>query len=289
MKILITGATGFLGSNVLKRLLHQDNNIHILKRRDSMITRISYTMKNIKLYDIEDINYDELFKNNDYDTIFHFATNYGTNGESAIEVFNTNVCFPLRLLETACKYKTPRFINSDTVLKKYTNDYSLTKKQFSEWGKYLSDKYNICFINVCTEYMYGQGDNIDKFLMQLIIKCLNNEKNIPLTKGEQMRNFIYIDDLVNAYEILLNKNLQAGYHEYHLGTNENISIKELANKIKYLTKSKSKLDFGAIPYRKNELMNSECNLDGLQKLGWTPKISLDEGLCRVIDYVKANW
>jgi nucleoside-diphosphate-sugar epimerase len=284
-KALITGITGFLGSKVAIELANKGYEVVALKRNSSSIKRIESIINDIIIYDIEDINYSKLFKNHNIDFIVHTATSYGRNNETPMEIFEANTEFPLKLLDAASIANVKKFINTDTVLDKYLNLYSLSKNHLLEWGKFYSMRNKIQFVNMRLEHFYGLGDDESKFTTFVINKCLANSENLELTPGEQKRDFIYVDDVVSAYMTVLNNDNKDNkwFEEYDVGTGKSITIKEFVETVWRLTNSKIKLDFGVLPYRKDEVMNSTPNIKGLIDLGWECKYSLEEGLSLTIN------
>ena len=124
----------------------------------------------------------------------------------------------------------------------------------------------------------------------MIKKMLKNEPNIDLTLGKQKRDFIFIDDVSRAFEIILSKHKTLQYYEeFNIGSGESIKLKKLLNNIKYKLNSSSNLNFGTIKYRKNEIMNSQIDISRIKQLGWTPQFSLDQGIDKVINYEKNNF
>ncbi|ENN95793.1 NAD-dependent epimerase/dehydratase [Methanocaldococcus villosus KIN24-T80] len=286
--ILLTGATGFLGSHLLESLLKENYNVIILKRSFSNTWRIQHLLDNVIYYDIDKVELEKPFKENQIDVVIHTATSYGRKNEKISEIVDTNLMFPLKLLELCTFFNIDTFFNTDTILPKNLNYYVLSKKQFLEYGKRMCDEYNLRFINIKLEHMYGPKDDNTKFIPYIIEKILKNEKEIDLTKGEQERDFIYISDVVSAYITVLNKldNFEKKFYNIEVGVGNPIKIRDLVILIKKLCNSNIKLNFGAIPYRKNEIMKSYANIDFLKSLGWEPKISIEEGLKKTIDYYK---
>lgn len=283
--LLITGATGYLGSHLVRTLLAAGHRVAILKRATSNFSRLDDCMPRLTVFNIED-GLDLPFKSLGHiNAVIHAATCYGRNGEKASEVFAANTVFPLQLLETAAFFNTDSFFNTDTILYKYLNAYSLSKHHFVEWGKSFADTGKISFVNIKLEHMYGAGDDSSKFATYVIRACLNNIDELKLTLGEQQRDFIHIDDVASAYQYLLENadKIGQGFSEFDVGSGKAVSIRDFVNTVHRLTASQTKLDFGAYSYREHELMHSEANLSGLLELGWRCRYGLEAGLKQVIE------
>jgi CDP-paratose synthetase len=286
--VLLTGATGFLGSYLAKRLLCEGYKVIILKRSFSDIWRIKDILNDLIYYNIDEFSIEQPFKEHKkIDIVIHTATCYGRNSENVSKIVETNLLFPLRLIENAVLFNTDTFFNTDTLQYKYLNTYTLSKKQFVEWIKIFSKKIQI--VNLKIEHMYGPKDDKSKFVTWLISEFLNNRCEIKLTKGEQKRDFIYIDDVVNAYiKILENREKLSSYEEFDVGTGKQIKIKDFVILTKQTVSSilnrevKTRLNFGALPYREGEFMEIKENIKPLLDLGWHPEVELEEGIKRTI-------
>lgn len=286
MKILLTGATGFLGSHLLKALLKENYEIIILKRSFSNIRRIKDLLGMVKVYDIDQCELKQVFEEQGHiHAVMHTATCYGRNKESISQIYETNTRFSLNLLETAIGYNTNIFFNTDTALDSNLNSYALSKKQFVEWGKKFSKENQISFINLKLEHIYGPDDDETKFVTYIMNQCRRNVIELNLTKGEQQRDFIYIDNVVNVYMLLLKQNWKEknGFNQYEIGTGETIAIRDLVIMIHELTKSKTKLNFGAIPYRENEIMMSKSKNKQLKEISQMYMIPLKIGLNQMLN------
>lgn len=279
MKILVTGATGFLGSHLLKALLHDGHEVAILKRSFSNTWRIKDIVGQLISYDLDKCKLDEPFKRQgNFDAVIHTATSYGRKEETIREIATINTLFPLELLETASSFQTPIFINTDTVLNKCLNAYSLSKKHFMEWGKYYAFQRNVQFVNIKLEHIYGPKDDTSKFTTFIIKSCLDNVPEINLTLGEQKRDFIYIDDAVDAYIRILRRNNLERFQDYELGSGKTVSIREFVETVHQMAHSRTVLNFGAIPYREEETMESKADIKALMKIGWMPQFGLSDGI-----------
>lgn len=289
--ILLTGATGFLGSNLLKQILqNKAYKVIVLKRSFSNTFRIDKFSNQVKIYDIDLIDVEKVFLENSIDIILHCATDYGRKKQDILQTIEANLLLPVRLLEYAIKHKVKVFVNTDTVLDKRINSYSLSKQQFKDW--LLQSKNLITCINVSLQHFYGPGDDQTKFASFIIHSFLKNTKSIDLTLGEQKRNFVFIDDIISAFLLILKyaQKQKAGFYEFQIGTKANVSIKNLVLLIQKLSgNTLTKLNFGALEYRENEVMNSKTNIKMIQSLGWSPKYSLIEGLKITIEKEKIKY
>ncbi|AFY59966.1 NAD(P)-dependent oxidoreductase [Synechococcus sp. PCC 6312] len=279
--VLVTGATGFLGSHLVSAFLDQGHQVVILKRSFSNATRIKNILSECIIYDIDQCELHQPFQDlKQIDIVVHTATCYGRNAESAATILKSNIEFPLDLLETAIYFNTTTFFNTDTILDSHLNYYALSKKHFLDWARQLLKNKKIQFLNIKLQHIYGPGDDDSKFVTSIMKKCLQNLRSIDLTPGEQKRDFIYIDDVISAYLFLFN-NLEKIYSDFlqvEVGTGNVISIRELVEMIHRITLSSSHLNFGVIPYRENEIMISQAKTQVLNSLGWYPKHSLDTAL-----------
>jgi nucleoside-diphosphate-sugar epimerase len=137
-------------------------------------------------------------------------------------------------------------------------------------------------------HMFGPNDNPSKFIQNILIRLLNNERFINLTPGNQKRDFIFVDDVVNAYRVLLEKSevIQDKFSQFEVGTGVGTSLKKMLGLALRLTNSKSELRFGALDYREGEIMKSKANIGSLVHLGWLPNYTLADGLKITIDLLK---
>lgn len=284
--VLVTGATGFLGSHLVHALLKEGFEVVILKRSTSDIWRIADVIEKVKSYDVNTRNVESAFEENDINIVIHTACNYGRNEESIKEVVETNVLFGLEVLECSINYNTDTFFNTGTLLQKHLNSYTRSKKQFVEWLKMLSD--NIQVVNLKLEHMYGPKDGTTKFVPWVISQLFDQVEEIKLTEGEQKRDFIFIDDVVSAFMTVIKSRKQLNnFSEFDVGTGNMISVKSFVSKIKEVYEKQegpvsTKLNFGAIPYREGEIMNIEVENQKLLDLGWNPSYTLNKGLQNLI-------
>ena len=290
-KIFITGGTGFLGSNIINKLLNQKKyDVHVLCRNSSKFVRINKkNLKKIKIYKLEHANLENIFIKNKFDAVIHCATNYGLRQQDISEIIQPNLILPMRLLDLCKNYNVKAFLNTDTILNKNISNYSLSKYHFTEWLKLFSKEFYCT--NIKIEHFFGPKDDDTKFVIYIIKSFLNNSPSIQLTKGIQKRDFVYIDDVVSAINKILNYSLtkKGGFETFEIGSGKNISIKNIVLLIKKLCKNKvTKTEFGKLNMRKNDALSVSLNLNKIYKLNWKPKYNLNSSLEKTIKYYKKN-
>ena len=285
-EIFITGATGFLGSNLVKKFLSKGFNIHALIRKNSDRSRL-INVPNINYIESRGDYIQNFFKENKLDILIHTACNYGRGNEDHKEILNTNINLGEELINLCNKFNVPLFINTHSALPKDLNIYSSSKHEFNDILKKRKGPTKI--LNFVFDYMYGPHDDENKFVLFLIKKILANE-SIQLTKCEQKRDFIYIDDLVEAYFLAVenfDNNLSQIFYEHEVSSGEVIVLKDFVNELFFqLSKHnnlKNNINFGAIDYRKGEQMNISLNSKSLYSIGWEAKTNFSCGIKKVID------
>lgn len=286
MTVLLTGITGFLGSYLLKSLIDNGHKVIGIKRLRSDTYRIENNLDKVSLYDINKFSLEEIFDKHSIDLVINTVTNYGRKDNKISSIVDINLIFGLKLLEISVKEKVKAFINTDTLLDRNINAYALSKAQLVDWMKFLSNK-NMKMINIKIEHMYGPKDDENKFIYWLINQLKHNVNSIDLTSGIQKRDFIYIDDIIDAYETII-ENIEnfSDYEEFELGTGESIKVKSFIENIYSELSSQqslcTKLNFGAIPYRANENMNMVANIEKLKQFGWRPKVTMKDGIKKIL-------
>ena len=288
--ILLTGSTGFLGSHLLNKLVLNNNSITCLKRESSNLWRVKKLISKVTWADIESTDFHELLVEKKIDYIIHCATDYGRKQVNPIETIEANLVLPLRLLHASTGTNVSAFINTDTILDKRINHYSLSKSQFVDWLRYYSNDYIV--VNLAIEHFYGAHDDVSKFASFMISELINNEKKeIDLTEGLQKRDFIHISDVTEAFFILINslRSLKKNFYHFEVGTNELISIRNFVTLVKKLcNNNNTTLNFGALPYRDNEVMSTNVDTSFLRSLGWESKFTLEKGLKETINVEKKS-
>lgn len=274
MRILITGGTGYLGSQLVQRCLEQRHELACIVRSTTNLKRLDRFKCDVTLITTRQI--EEGIREFAPKIVIHTACTYARGKNTLEDVLLGNLLFPLKVLQASCKCGVSRWINTGTCLPNHINSYSLAKNQFSQWGRFYAETGKIQFLNLCLEHFYGPDAPEDNFLTWVTRKLKANEP-INLTAGTQKRDFIFIEDVLDIYSKLLDWPIQESYFEVPVGTGAAPSIREVVEYLAALTQSNSQLHFGAVPFRKVE-PDSHCDIKILEQLGVTSIISWQEGL-----------
>ena len=285
-KLLLTGATGFLGSYLLESFVSQGYDVAILKRSTSDTKRIDKILSDVRYFNIDEADLKDVFDEEKPDIIVHTACSYGRGGESILDVVNSNLIFGLQLLEEGIKNGVKTFVNTSSLLPKKVNTYSLSKYQLEEWLEMYSDK--IQSVNLRIEHMYGPKDDTKKFLPWLINEMENTENEIKLTSGIQKRDFIYIDDVVAAFNIVLKEREHlSNWNQFDVGTNVFTEVKKFVLKVAAELERRNdslivpRLKFGEIDYRFRDVLPMLDN-SKLLDLGWKCNFTIKEGIKKIL-------
>lgn len=293
LRVLVTGGNGFLGSYVTRELLRCGHSVTACIRTDSDLSRLYELTKDVN-QGLQIVQYDGIDFSVGYDALVHMATNYGRDNSAAHEIINTNISMPARLVESCLLHGIGTFVNTDTYYAAAgpghnMASYILSKQHFGHWARLIAGN-GLKVVNLRMEHLYGPMDAQNKFCTAIVRDCLSNKPRIPLTDGDQLRDFIYVEDAASAYANILDKawNLPSGWSEIGVGCGRAIPLREFVTLAHTLTGSRSILGFGDLAKMNGEILLSEADNSFLLSNGWRCKMSLRDGLMAIIDYLRSE-
>jgi nucleoside-diphosphate-sugar epimerase len=282
--ILITGITGFLGSSLAKFLLLKGYYVIGLKR-SSLVNKNIIDNNKLIIFNSDRASLEHIFSEYHIDIIINTATSSHNRGGDLSQIMDANVAFPLKLLKQAYIDNNCKFINAGTLIpNKYVDSYFLSKKIFISCMKEYSKHIKI--VDMRLQMLYGKHSSPTQFVSKIALDLLKEKECLNLTKGDQERDLVYIDDAVSAFYAVINNinDFKDQYTEVDLGSGVSISIKNVVKKLKKITSNQTTcLNFGSIEYRDNEIMSVKSDNEFLRSLGWEPRTSLDKGLKLTVD------
>ncbi len=296
-KILLTGANGFIGSHLLKKIAKTCLSVVALIRSDESTL---FQSDNIKYLTMDLKNKDKLeslLSSYDFDMILHLAASADVKNsvDNPIQDFKDNVITTLNLLEIAKKKKVKKFIFPSTVsIYSTLNRLPIKEKSFmqpsSPYGAAKLACESYCFsyfksygldINIVRIFnVYGPGVN-KLFIYDILKKISNDPDSITmLGNGLQVRDYLYIDDVVDGILLVASKG-DAG-EDYNLCSGKPIQLKEIIYKISNILNNKN-IDINTIgDSYPGDIEKWYGDNTKIRKLGFSPKISMDEGLKKTI-------
>jgi nucleoside-diphosphate-sugar epimerase len=261
MKILVTGATGFIGSHLIPALLDAHYETAILKREKSELKNLISVRDMMKTYRSD--TYDDIYRGiHDFmpDVVIHLATLYLNkhNSDDIEKLIDANITFGSYILEAMTENKIIRFINIGTQAQHFgdkqycpVNLYAATKQAFKDILSFYEEK-GIVHKTIELFDTYGEGDTRKKIMDLLISACKNNQP-LELTAGEQTIDLSYVGDICAFMVKYIGSNDFFDNETIALSGNT-IELRELGDMIENEFEVKNVLRWGAKPYRENEMM-----------------------------------
>lgn len=299
MRAVVTGATGFLGRQLVEELIAQKNEVTILVRDINKVPEKWASSVHVIEISLEELAKTDIsiFHNSTADLFFHMAWS-GTSGNSRADISLQldNVKYTCDAVKLAKKLNCSKFINAGSIMEYEVmqfipkddskpglgNIYSIAKLTADCMAKTLAMREEISYINVIISNIYGVGEKTPRFLNSTLRKMLKSER-IPLTQGTQLYDFIYITDAAKAIVLAAQKGKTN--HSYYIGNEFQQPLKDFVIKMKFVLNSKSELIFGEVPLQGAMLTYKEFDTKALSSLGFKPEISFDKGIQLTRDWI----
>jgi len=289
-KILITGASGFLGVNLIRKLSKQKS--FIIYGLVNLKTRKFEKIKKVKYIKSDISNSRKLKKKlkNNFDYVINFAGNIDHKNKN--QTLKTHYFGLKNLINAIQKEKIKRFIQVGSSLEygsKECPHFENTKcNPKSHYGKskFLSTKFiqkKIKNYIILRPYqIYGAYQKINRLIPLVIDACLKN-KSFDCTDGSQYRDFLYVEDFIDlVIKIIKKGKIKAGI--YNVGSGKPIKVKKVISSIQKIIK-KGKPQFGKIKMRRDESNSSYPNISKIKRnLNWKPKTKFHYGLKKTINF-----
>lgn len=290
-KILITGSTGFVGRHLVKKLLQDGCSILEITRKKEKSFRLfgNATSKVV----VSDIDFENKISKFNPNIVIHLAAHLTPSDkyEDIKKLIDSNILFISKLLNTVSRLDLDLFINTGTFAEYSNGDneyspayfYSATKTASRSIVNYYTNTHNFRQCTVVPYTIYG-GESESKKIIDLILESTESQRKLELTAGDQVLDFIHIDDVVSFYRCLIhNASKILDESNFKLGTGKGHNLKEVADIVESLTDKKTNISWGAKDYRKCDVMHAVADLDEINnQLTWSPQISIINGLERMI-------
>ena len=286
---LVTGGTGFIGSNLVRRLVADGWEVHCLVREGSNLELLLDVKDEITFHrtDGSTTSVVDIFQRSKPKIVFHLAafSKHPYDLEELVPMINSNISLPVQILEAMSRTGVDFMINTGTFWQHYEGEpynpvslYSATKQAFQDILRFYTQAHPIRAITLILFDTYGPGDPRPKLFNQLTDAARTGHP-MRMTPGEQMLDLVYIDDVVEGY-MMSAKRLVSGqvsnHESFAISAGEHIRLRDFVDLFQKTLGSKIQIQWGSIPYREREVMVPWS--EGAPPPGWEPKTSLQEGL-----------
>jgi len=301
-KYLITGASGFIGTHLISYLLRENNSKvyciyknNFKKTRSQANDRVIYLRGDILDYKLTrstiiDINPSFIIhlaaRKERTNNLSDFDQSILTNSIGALNVLKSSYELSslqkVVLIGTADEYGDSKIPFKEDGITFPKSVYGLSKLTSTLIGLTFSEHFDLPVVILRPTIVFGPGQDDGMFISALLSKLLIGEK-FKMTPGNQLRNFIYIDDLIHAIILSMNNDIKGEI--INIGGLQSFRLKTIAKLVENLLGVENMVLIGAIPYRAGEIMNYNVDISKAKKLlEWVPKTSIEKGISNIIHY-----
>lgn len=303
MKVLVTGGAGFIGSHLVDRLIQEGHEVVVVDNLSTGKRRnLSRAARFFKL-DIQSWRLERVFRNERPNVVMHLAAQMDVRKSVEDPVFDAqvNVLGTLNVLQQAVRHGVRKVVFSssggaiygeqeiypapESHVTRPLSPYGISKLCGEQYLSYYQRVSGLQVVNLRYANVYGPRQDPDGeagVVAIFIQKLLNNEQAIVNGNGRQTRDFVYVEDVVEANLAVMGQETQG---TYNVGTGEETSINDVLRILVGHTNSTCKELHG--PAKHGEQVRSVIDASKIrQELSWEPRTELSEGLKRTIDYFR---
>lgn len=303
---LITGATGFVGSNLTRRLVENGEKVYVLARNKELNWRIKDIAHKLRIVqaDLVDSGLERKITKIRPTVVVHLAS-YGTSvmEESLSAMIDTNVNGLINLISALKNSPLRLFVNTGTSSEygvyprptreidalRPVNDYGITKGAATLFCQKKALKDGLPIITLRLYSPFGYYDESERLIPTVILKALRNDI-IKVSSGKNVRDFVFIEDVLDAYMKVLNKNVTPG-DIFNIGSGVQHSVEDVVQEIVSYIGSNSKISWDTIAGQKRQIepVVWKANIKKAKsELRWSPKVSFSKGIQKTVDWFDKN-
>ena len=303
MRSLITGANGFLGSHLVRHLLERGHTVTVLLRPGADLSRISSLLADVLVVEgsMEDqTTLEETLVSNPVDVAFHLAW-AGVAGihRNHVEISIANLVGSLRLAQrlqaSGCRHLVVTGSQAEygPKTKPLTEEmptmpqtaYGASKLALSVLLRQMchSTSMDLSWVRILS--LYGPGDDVAHMVPSLIAALLRGERP-SLTAGEQIWDYLYVEDAAEALCLLAERRLIG---TFNLGSGIPLRLREFVMAVRNAIDPHLPLGFGEVDYRPDQVMHLVADIGRIsQASGWHPRTELRQGIEQTIAWVRSR-
>lgn len=288
-RALVTGATGFVGSHLVKHLLADGWSVHVICRPDSDLGQLSSVIERVTVHrfagDIDSMR--AIMRHSKPDAVFHLASLFLSEHQpqDVQRLIESNLLFGAQLAEAMSLEGVRCLVNTGTSWQHYENReyspvnlYAATKQAYEDLLQYYVEARNLSVITLKLLDTYGPNDPRNK-LIKLLLNAAHTHTQLSLSPGGQSIDLVHVEDVVRAYAQAATLQLSGAsleHRSYGVSSGQPISLKALVAELELVHDVQIPVVWGGRAYRPREVMNPWQPATPLP--GWKTRISLREGL-----------
>ena len=294
MRVLLTGATGFVGGYLVKRLLKERHEVHVLVRPTTDLALFGNDLDRIVSHRHHGTTEGmvELVRNAQPDAVMHLASLFlGEHQSTNVDdLIASNVLLSTQLAEAMAVNEVQLLINVGTSWQHYedgrynpVNLYAATKQAYRSILRYYIEAANLKVINLELFDTYGPNDQRGK-LFALLDRLRTSGDTLAMSPGDQQLDPVYIDDVSEAFIAALKRlrsDVVQDEETYSVRSQNPIKLKDLVKTYEDVAGSILKIEWGGRPYRAREVMVPWSRGETIP--GWSSTVTLQEGIKRILD------
>jgi len=305
-KVLITGATGFVGANITHRMINEGFEVHILTRESSNMWRLEGILDKINDHKVdltEALKLKEIIEKINPEYIIHLAIYGGRpNQEDEINILESNLIGTINLVNACENIDYECFINTgssseygkkkekmkETDECEPINMYGVTKASAAMYCNYkaLVDNKNIGTLRLFSPF--GDFEDRGRLIPDLILGSLIDKK-VRLANPNAVRDYIYIEDVCDIYLKILKEPKKFKGEIFNIGYGEQHSVKYMAETVKNIISTGVILEYNAINGREADTDIWVSSIEKIkERYNWEPKYNMEEGLKKSLKWFKNN-
>ena len=285
----VTGAGGFIGRHLVARLIKDQWTVHVLIRQHSKRPLPTGWGDRVTIHrwDESTAGLVDILGRAKADVVYHLASFFVAEHTSpqVADMIAANVLLGTQLLEAMAAVQCLHLVNFGTTWQHYQNKpyspvclYAATKQAFEAILTFYAEAKNVRAVNLKLFDTYGPDDDRGK-LFAALLRTIKTQEPLNLSAGEQMVDFVYIDDVVTAALMAARRLLDGqcdGVETYAVSSGQPLSLRSFVDKINGMANGAVAVNWGVRPYRAREVMELWSDYKVLP--GWSPQSSLDEGI-----------
>jgi dolichol-phosphate mannosyltransferase len=303
---LLTGGTGFVGANLARRLLHDGHRVHLLVRQAHAGWRIEGIRNDVTLHAVDLSDSDRLSEVVDDirpEWVFHLAA-YGAYSEQsdAARIFQTNVVGTVNLVEACLRAGFEAFVNSGSSSEYGYKDhapredespepnshYAVSKASATMFCRYAAQRHGARIVTLRLYSVYGPLEQPSRLIPTMIVRGL--EKTLPpLVNPEIARDFVFVDDVVEAYVRAAATPGGSPGAVYNVGSGVQTRISDLVELTRTLLEVEERPRWGTMQDRQWDTRTWVADVRLIrEELSWRPEVSLRLGLLKTVQWLQGD-